>query len=123
MVLSKQPGYTLEKESAGWKLLAPQAFAADSGTADRIANALRALRATSVADETADAKRLKERGLSPAKIQVQITAAAAGGKDVFRRTLLVGQPGPAKGSVAVKTYAKRDDSPAIFDELFELSHV
>jgi hypothetical protein len=110
-----KPPYTLEKDGTAWKLLAPQAGPADSGTADRIGSAVRDLRATAIAAESADAKALKQDGLAPAKIEVRLTVAPAGGKDSFQRTLLLGQPAPGAGSVAVKTYAKRDDSPAVFE--------
>ncbi|MFL5375689.1 MAG: DUF4340 domain-containing protein [Myxococcales bacterium] len=114
-VTGTKPPYTLEKEGTSWKLLAPQAGAADSGTADRIGSAVRGLRATGIATESADAKALKERGLSPAKIEVRLSVAPAGGKDAFQRTILIGQSAPSSGSVAVKTFAKRDDSPTIFE--------
>ncbi|MFL5376332.1 MAG: DUF4340 domain-containing protein [Myxococcales bacterium] len=114
-VTGTRPPYTLEKEGTSWKLLAPQAGAADSGTADRIGSAVRGLRATGIAAESADAKALKERGLSPAKIEVRLSVAPAGGKDAFQRTILIGQSAPSSGSVAVKTFAKRDDSPTIFE--------
>jgi hypothetical protein len=110
-----KPPYTLEKDGTAWKLLAPQAGPADSGTADRIGSALRALRATGISAESADPKTLKQSGLSPAKVEVRLTVAPAGGKDSFRRVVLIGQPAPARGSVAVKTFAKRDDSPAVFE--------
>src|SRR5712671_1222001 len=112
-VAGTAPAYTLEKDGASWKLLAPQKDAADTATADRVATALKSLRATSIAAESADGAALKQYGLSPAKISVQVTVAA--GKDSFRRTLLLGQPAPQKGSVSVKTYAKRDDSPTVFE--------
>src|SRR5712671_6409721 len=130
-VAGTAPAYTLEKDGAAWKLAAPQKETADTATADRVATALKSLRATGIAAESADSAALKQYGLSPAKVTVQLTVAAAGGKDTFRRTLLLGQPGPQKGSVAVKTYAKRDDAPTLFEvdqqilkdlqkELFEL---
>ena len=114
-VAGTQPAYKLEKEGASWKLLAPQQGAADASTADRVANALKSLRATAIPAERAEGAALKQYGLSPAKITVQLTVAAQGGKDTYRRTLLLGQPAPQKGSVAVKTYARRDDSPTVFE--------
>ena len=105
--------YALEKDGTSWKLLAPQKEGADTGTADRIATAVKSLRATAVAAESADG--LKQYGLAPAKVTVQLTVAAAGGKDTYARTVLIGQPAPQKGSVAVKTYAKRDDSPTVYE--------
>jgi len=130
-VAGTAPAYGLEKDGALWKMLAPQKEAADASTADRVATALKSLRATGIAAESAAGAALKQYGLSPAKITVQLTVAAPGGKDTYQRTLLVGQPAPQKGSVAVKTYAKRDDAPTVFEvdqqivkdlkkELFEL---
>jgi Domain of unknown function (DUF4340) len=109
------PAYVLEKDGPSWKMAAPQKDAADTATADRVATALKSLRATGIAAESAEGAALKQYGLSPAKITVQLTVAAAGGKDAYRRTLALGQPAPAKGSVAVKTYARRDDAPTVFE--------
>ena len=109
------PAYTLEKEGGSWKLLAPQKEAADSSTAEAVASLVKSLRGTAIAAENADGAALKQYGLSPAKITAQVTVAAEGGKDTFRRTLLLGQPAPPKGSVALKTYAKRDDSATVFE--------
>jgi hypothetical protein len=114
-VAGTQPSYKLEKDGASWKLVAPQQGAADATTADRVASVLKSLRATGIAAESAQGAALKQYGLSPAKVSVQLTVAAPGGKDTFRRTLLLGQPPPQKGSVAVKTYAKRDDSSIVFE--------
>jgi hypothetical protein len=96
-------------------MLAPQKDAADTATADRVTTALKSLHATTIAAESAAGAALKQYGLSPAKITVRLTVAAAGGKDTYRRTLQLGQPAPEKGSVAVKTYAKRDDAPTVFE--------
>ena len=112
-VAGTKPSYSLEKDGTAWKLLAPQKGAADAGTADRIASAVKSLRATSVAAERAGG--LQQYGLAPAKVTVQLAVAAAGGKDTYARTVLVGQPAPQKGSVAVKTYAKRDDAPTVYE--------
>jgi hypothetical protein len=109
------PAYTLEKDGVSWKMLAPQKDAADTATADRVTTALKSLHATTIAAESAAGAALKQYGLSPAKITVRLTVAAAGGKDTYRRTLQLGQPAPEKGSVAVKTYAKRDDAPTVFE--------
>src|SRR5205814_1730830 len=114
-VMGTSPSYKLEKEGGSWKMLAPQQGAADASTADRIATALKSLRATEIAAENAQGAALKQYGLSAPKITVQVTVVAPGGKDTYRRTLLLGQPGPQKGSVAVKTYAKRDDAATIFE--------
>ena len=114
-VSGTQPAYKLEKDGASWKILAPEQGAADISTADRVASALKSLRATAIAAERAEGAALKQYGLSSPKITVQLAVASAGGKDTYRRTLLLGQPAPAKGSVAVKTYAKRDDAPTIFE--------
>src|SRR4051812_20795911 len=110
-----KPPYTLEKNGTAWKLLAPQAGLADPGTADRIGSSLRTLRATGITAENADARTLKQSGLAKALVEVRLTVAPAGGKESFRRVILLGQPAPAPASVGVKTYAKRDDSPAVFE--------
>src|SRR3954471_19951552 len=110
-----KPPYTLEKNGTAWKLLAPQAGLADPGTADRIGSSLRTLRATGITAENADARTLKQSGLAKALVEVRLTVAPAGGKESFQRVILLGQPAPASGSVAVKTYAKRDDSPTLFE--------
>jgi hypothetical protein len=112
-VAGTSPAYTLEKDGSSWKMAAPQKDAADTATADRVATALKSLRATAIAAESAEGAALKQYGLSPAKITVQVTVAA--GKDSSRRTLRLGQPAPQKGSAAVKTYAKRDDAPTVFE--------
>jgi len=114
-VTGTSPAYALEKDGASWKMLAPQKEGADAATADRVASALKSLRATAIAAESAEGAALKQYGLSPAKLTVRVTVAAAGGKDTYGRTLLLGQPAPQKGSVAVKTYAKRDDSATVFE--------
>jgi len=114
-VSGTKPPYTLAKDGTAWKVLAPQPGPGDSGTADRIGSALRNLRATGIAAESADAKALKQYGLAPPKVEVRLSVAPAGGKESFRRVILLGQPAPTAGSVAVKTYAKRDDSPAVFE--------
>ena len=112
-VAGTAPAYTLEKDGTAWKMAAPQKDTADTATADRVATALKSLRATGIAAETADGAALKRYGLSPARITVQVTVAA--GKDSYRRTLLLGQAAPQKGSVAVKTYARRDDATTVFE--------
>ena len=112
-VAGTAPAYTLEKDGTAWKMAAPQKDTADTATADRVATALKSLRATGIAAETADGAALKRYGLSPARITVQVTVAA--GKDSYRRTLLLGQAAPQKGSVAVKTYAKPDDATTVFE--------
>jgi hypothetical protein len=114
-VVGTSPAYKLEKDGTSWKLLAPQQGAADASTADRVATVLKSLRATAIAAENAEGAALKQYGLSPAKVTVQLTVAAPGGKDTYRRTLLLGQPAPKKASVAVKTYAKRDDAATVFE--------
>jgi hypothetical protein len=114
-VAGTSPAYTLEKDSGSWKLVAPQKEAADPSTAEAVASLVKSLRASAIAAENADAAALKQYGLAPAKITAQVTVATEGGKDTFRRTLLLGQPAPQKGSVAAKTYAKRDNSPIVFE--------
>ncbi len=99
--------YTLSKDGATWKLLSP-AGAADPATADRIANALKGLKATAIAAETAPV--LAAFGLAPAKVTVKL-GVSQGGKDLAR-TLLLGE---VRAAVTAKTYAQRDDSTAIFE--------
>lgn len=114
-VAGTSPSYKLEKDGASWKLLAPQQGTADTSTADRVGTSLKSLRATTIAAESAGGAALKQYGLSAPKITVKVAVASAGGKDTYQRTLILGQPGPQKGSVAVKTYAKRDDAATVFE--------
>src|SRR3989440_4411103 len=74
-VTGTAPAYTLEKDGAAWKMLAPQKETADTPAVDRIVTALKSLRATGIAAESADGAALKQYGLSPAKIKVQVTVA------------------------------------------------
>src|SRR5207253_1982144 len=90
-VTGASPAYTLEKDGFSWKLLAPQQDAADAAVSDRVANSLKSLRATAIATESADGAALKQYGLSPAKRRVQVTVAAAGGKDAHRGRRLPGR--------------------------------
>ncbi|GAC1543654.1 MAG: hypothetical protein NVS2B9_10840 [Myxococcales bacterium] len=106
--------YAAEKDGAGWKLLAPAGAKADAQAIDRVVGALRSLRATEVAAEREGAARLAADGLAPPKITVKLTAAVPGAKDGAAQTVLLGQPKPAKGSVAVQTYARREGSPTVF---------
>jgi Domain of unknown function (DUF4340) len=105
--------YAAEKDSAGWKLLAPTG-PADPQAIDGAVNAIRALRATDIAAESADPSQLKSYGLEPAKVAVKLTVAAPGAKDASVQTVLLGQPKPKEGSVAVKTYALRSGSHTVF---------
>jgi hypothetical protein len=109
---TKEP-YTLEKDGAGWTLAG--GGKADAAAAEGVVNALRSLRATGVAAESAEGAKLRDLGLSPAKVAAKLTVGAPGGKDSYARTVLLGQPAKAKGSVAVKTTARRDGGPAVFE--------
>ena len=100
--------YTLERDGGAWKLASP-AGAADPATADRIASALKGLKATAIAAESAPVPATF--GLSPAKLTVKL-GVSQGGKDVLTRTLLFGE---ARQAVTAKTYARRDDSPIVFE--------
>ncbi len=91
--------YTLEKDGAKWKLGAGEA---DSSTAERVQSSIKQLRANAIAAESA--ARLADYGLDKPKVTVKLVA----GKDAFARTLLFGQH-------AEKLYARRDDSPVIFE--------
>jgi hypothetical protein len=107
--------YALVKDGAGWTLAG--GGKADAAVAEDIVRALRNLRATGIAAENAGGARLKELGLSPPKIAVKLTVAAAGGKDAPTRTVTVtlGQPAKAKDSVIVMTTARRDGAPAVYE--------
>ena len=94
--------YVLEKEGAGWKV---GGAPADSGAADKVGAAVKQLRATAIAAESGPTGPF---GLDKPKAAAKLSIGA--GKDTFTRTVLVGQP---KGSA--KTYAKRDDSPVIYE--------
>jgi hypothetical protein len=91
--------YTLEKDGAKWKLGAAEA---DSSTAERVQGSIKQLIATAIAAESA--VRLADYGLDKPKVTVKLVV----GKDALRRALLFGQH-------AAKTYARRDDSPVIFE--------
>ncbi|HZX96830.1 MAG TPA: DUF4340 domain-containing protein [Myxococcales bacterium] len=94
--------YTLEKEGGSWKV---NGAPADTANADAVGNALKNLRATAVASENATS--LKEFGLDKPLATVKVTAGET------TRTVLIGQ---AKGgAVAQKTYAKRADSPVVYE--------
>src|SRR5207244_2498368 len=47
-VAGTAPAYTLEKDGTAWKMAAPQKDTADTATADRVATALKSLRATGI---------------------------------------------------------------------------
>lgn len=101
--------YTLEKDGTAWKLLSP-AGAADTATADRISSALKGLKATAIAAESAPAP--VAFGLAPAKITVKLGVGQPGGKDTLTRVVSFGE---VRAAVTAKTYAKRDDSPVVFE--------
>jgi Domain of unknown function (DUF4340) len=82
--------------------------AADGAAADRVASALKSLRATAIASEKAAS--LKDFGLDKPKVTARLSVGA--GKDTYSRAILVGQ---TKAGAAVKTYAKRDDSPVVYE--------
>ena len=113
-VSGTQAPYTLEKDGADWKLAGAAGGKADAAAAANIARAVSELKATGIAAETADAARLAGLGLAPAKITARLTLATPGGKDALR-TVLLGQPAQAQGSIKVTTVAKRDDSPTVFE--------
>ncbi len=100
--------YTLEKDGAAWKLASP-AGAADSATADRIASAVKGLKATAIAAETAPVPATF--GLAPPKLTVKL-GVSQGGKDLLTRTLRFGE---VRAALTAKAYAKRDDSPTVFE--------
>jgi hypothetical protein len=110
--------YTFTKDGAGWKLTGPgheTPEPADTSAADKVIASIKGLRAVEVVAESADAAALKKYGLAEPKISIELNeVAAAGGKETFRRKILLGQPKPEKGEIAVKVYAKRDDAPAIY---------
>ena len=91
--------YSLEKDGAKWKLGAAEA---DSSTADRVQTSIKQLKATAIAAESA--AKLAEYGLDKPKVTVKLAV----GKDALARSILFGQKGG-------KTYAKRDDSPVVFE--------
>ena len=97
--------YVLEKDDGAWKYAGA---AADGGVADRVVSALKQLKATGVAAESGD---LKQYGLDKPKVTARLTVSA--GKDSYVRTVLFGQA--KSGAVTMKTFAKRDDSPVIYE--------
>ncbi|MCA1827725.1 MAG: DUF4340 domain-containing protein [Myxococcales bacterium] len=93
--------YVLEKDGSGWKV---GGAAADSAAADRVVSAVKQLRATAVAAETAATA--AQFGLDKPKAVAKLSVTS--GKDTFTRTVVFGQ----KDS---KTLARRDDSPVIYE--------
>ena len=98
--------YTLEKDGTAWKL---GGAPADGAGADRVATAVKGLRATAVASEAAT--NLKEFGLDKPKATIRLSVLA--GKDTYTRVVQVGQA--KSGAASPKTFAKRDDSPVIYE--------
>jgi len=98
--------YTLEKDGTGWKV---NGAPADTAAAERVASAVKTLRATAVAAENAAS--LKDYGLDKPKATVKLSVTA--GKDTYARVVLLGQA--KSGAVTLKTYAKRDDSPVVYE--------
>jgi hypothetical protein len=98
--------YLLEKDGADWKLGGAKA---DAGAADRVASAVKQLRATAIASESG--AQLAQYGLDKPKVTAKLSVSA--GKDTFTRTVIFGQA--RGGAVTQKTYAKRDDSPVIYE--------
>ena len=95
--------YTLTKDGAAWKL--GSGAAADSGTVDRIVSSLKSLRATGIAAEQA---------VLPAQFGFDIPKAVVKlGTGAGTRTLTLGQA--KSGAVTQKTYARRDDSPVVYE--------
>jgi len=98
--------YTLTKDGSAWKV---NGQPADGPSADRIVNSMKGLRATAVAAEKAGS--LKELALDKPKFTVKMSVAA--GNDTYTRTVFVGQG--KSGAVTQKTYARREDSPAVYE--------
>ena len=97
--------YLLEKDGSNWKL---GKDLADNAAAERVGGAVKQLRATAIADEKGQ---LSQYGLDKPKAVAKLSIGA--GKDALTRTVLIGQ---AKGgAVTLKTYAKRDDSPVVYE--------
>lgn len=97
--------YALEKVEGAWKYGGANA---DGGAADRVVNAVKQLKATAIAAESGDPAQY---GLDKPKAVAKLTVAS--GKDTYTRTVSIGQA--KSGAVTVKTYAKRDDSPVIYE--------
>ena len=97
--------YLLEKDGTAWKL---GGGLADSAAAERVGAAVKQLRATAIADEKGQ---LAQYGLDKPKAVVKLSIGA--GKDAFTRTVTIGQA--KSGAVTAKTYARRDDSPVVYE--------
>src|SRR5882762_6281410 len=98
--------YTLEKDGTAWKLAGAPA---DGAAADRVGSAVKSLRATAVASEAA--KSLKEFGLDKPRATIRLSVVA--GTDTYTRTVQIGQA--KSGAASAKTFAKRDDSPVVYE--------
>jgi hypothetical protein len=108
--------YAIEHEGADWKLLSPAAGAADSATGEKVINVVKGLRTTKIAAESVPEGGLALFGLDAPKLTVTLTVLPPGGKETFQRKVMIGQPSrDAAGALQVKTYAKRDDSGAVFE--------
>ncbi|HZR07042.1 MAG TPA: DUF4340 domain-containing protein [Myxococcales bacterium] len=98
--------YTLAKDGAAWKV---NGGAADGPVADGVVSAARRIRATAVAAEKPAS--LKDYGLDKPRVSVKLTVGA--GKDTYTRSVFIGQG--KSGAVTLKTFAKRDDSPTVYE--------
>ena len=97
--------YVLEKDAGAWKLAGAPA---DGAAANRVVSAMKQLKATGIAAESGE---LAPFGLDKPKATAKLGVTS--GKDSYTRTVLVGQA--RGGAVTMKTYAKRDDSPVIYE--------
>lgn len=120
-VLGTQHPYVLEKQGTSWTWGAPGARGgaprgkADAAAAEGVIATLRNLQATGIAKESADAAALRALGLSPAKVEVRLSVVQPGAKEATPRTVLLGQPPKAEGSVTVRTTARREGTPTVFE--------
>ena len=128
--LTGKVAFEVDRDGTSWKLAKPVAMLADGSAIDRMIASLKGLRAKDVSADSNEQAVLTQHGLGDPAFTVTATVNGLDGK-TFERKLLVGQTLPLGMAVAMKYYAKRDDSPAIFEidgsifhdlgrELFEL---
>src|SRR5438876_976836 len=101
------PVARLVKSEKSWKLVQPVEAEADDTAVDSLLSSLSGLKQKK---DLPDEKDLKSFGLDQPKATVKLAAAA--GSDTYARVLRIGQ---VKSGAAQKTYAKREDSPTVYE--------
>src|SRR5260221_651001 len=121
----------LAKDDKGWKIAEPVQAEGDDASVDGLLTSLAGLKQKKDLGDEKDAKAYgfdapklllslklddgKEQGvqLGVDKPKATVKLSVGAGKDIYARTVLVGQA--KAGAVTQKTYAKRDDSPVVYE--------